>query len=71
MKNLNESQKDTLGIIATLTLFWIVMGYFVVTQPNYAQTKKTPQIEQKHVQSKVLDAYGELFLKNFERCQHK
>jgi hypothetical protein len=68
MKNLNESQKDTLGIVALLAMFWLVMGFFTVTQPDYCQTKKAQQIEEKHVQSKVLDAYGELFLKNFERC---
>ena len=63
MKNLNESQKDILGILATLTLFWIVMGFFTATQPDYCQTKKVQQVEEKHVQSKVLDAYGELFMK--------
>ena len=67
MKNLNESQKDILGILATLTLFWIVMGFFTATQPDYCQTKKAPQIEAKHVQSKVLDAYGELFMKKRAR----
>lgn len=25
MKNLNESQKDILGIVAILTLFWVLM----------------------------------------------
>jgi hypothetical protein len=65
---LTESQRDTLGIIFLLFIFWLVMSYFVVTQPNYMTSAKRPQIEKKHVQSKVLDAYGELFLKNFERC---
>lgn len=64
---LNESQKDITGILATLTLFWIVMGFFITTQPDYCQTKKTPQIEEKHTQSKVLDAYGELFMKKRAR----
>lgn len=67
MKNLNESQKDVLGIVTTLALFWIVMGFFTATQPDYCQTKKAPQIEAKHVQSKVLDAYGELFMKKRAR----
>jgi hypothetical protein len=66
---LNESQRDILGTIIALSLFWLVMGYFTATQPNYASSKKASQIEAKHVQSKVLDAYGKLFLKNFERCQ--
>jgi F0F1-type ATP synthase membrane subunit b/b' len=65
---LNESQRDILGTIIALSLFWSVMSYFIATQPNYMKREKAPQIEKKHVQSKVLDAYGELFLKNFERC---
>jgi len=65
---LNESQRDILGTVIALSLFWAVMSYFIVTQPNYASAPKAPQIETKHVQSKVLDAYGKLFLKNFERC---
>jgi len=65
---LNESQRDILGTVIALSLFWAVMSYFIATQPNYASEPKAPQIETKHVQSKVLDAYGKLFLKNFERC---
>jgi hypothetical protein len=68
MKNLNESQKDILGIVALLGIFWLVMGFFTATQPDYCQTNKVPKIVKKQTQSKVLDAYGELFIKNFERC---
>ena len=64
MKTLNENQKDILGTVVALSLFWIVMGYFTTTQPDYTKTTKAPQIEAKHVQSKVLDAYGELITKN-------
>jgi hypothetical protein len=66
---LNESQRDILGTVIALSLFWAVMSYFIATQPNYASSPKAPQIETKHVQSKVLDAYGKVLLKNFERCQ--
>jgi len=66
---LNESQRDILGTIIALSLFWAVMSYFIATQPNYMASEKRPQIETKHVQSKVLDAYGKVLLKNFERCQ--
>jgi F0F1-type ATP synthase membrane subunit b/b' len=66
---LNESQCDILGTIIALSLFWFVMSYFIVTQPNYLTKQKATQIEKKHVQSKVLDAYGKVLLKNFERCQ--
>ena len=64
MKALNESQKDILGTIVALSLFWIVMGYFISTQPTYMKTEKAPQIEAKHVQSPVLEKYGELITKN-------
>ena len=64
MKALNESQKDILGTIVALSLFWIVMGYFISTQPNYSSSPKASQIEAKHVQSPVLEKYGELITKN-------
>jgi len=64
MKTLNENQKDILGTVVALSLFWLVMLYFTATQPNYASSPKAPQIEEKHVQSKVLDAYGELITKH-------
>jgi hypothetical protein len=66
---LNESQRDILGTVVALSLFWAVMSYFIATQPNYMTSEKAPQIEREHVQSKVLDAYGKVLLKNFERCQ--
>jgi hypothetical protein len=64
MKALNENQKDILGTVVALSLFWTVMLYFTATQPNYNQTNKAPQIEEKQTQSKVLDAYGELITKH-------
>jgi len=67
MKALNENQKDIIGTIFALSLFWIVMGYFTATQPNYNQTNKAPQIEEKQTQSKVLDAYGELITKHTQK----
>jgi len=67
MKTLNETQKDILGTAIALTLLFTVIGYFTVTQPNYAENEKVPQIESKHVQSEVLNAYGELFTKKQAR----
>lgn len=64
MKALNENQKDIIGTVIALLLFWIVMGYFISTQPNYASSPKASQIEAKHVQSPVLEAYGELITKH-------
>jgi hypothetical protein len=64
MKTLNETQKDFLGGAIAFTLFWLVMGYFTATQPIHIKTDKVPQIVQKHVQSPVLEKYGELITKN-------
>lgn len=64
MKKLNESQKDILGGVIAFGLFWTVILYFTATQPNYASSPKAPQIEAKHVQSPVLEKYGELITKN-------
>jgi hypothetical protein len=64
MKTLNDTQKDFIGGAIAFTLFWTVMLYFTATQPTYMNTEKAPQIEGKHVQSKVLDAYGELITKH-------
>jgi hypothetical protein len=64
MKTLNETQKDFIGGAIAFTLFWTVILYFTATQPNYASSPKAPQIEAKHVQSPVLEKYGELITKN-------
>jgi hypothetical protein len=64
MKTLNETQKDILGTVVALSLFWLVMGYFTATQPDYCQTNKVPQIVKKQTQSPVLEKYGELITKN-------
>jgi D-Tyr-tRNAtyr deacylase len=64
MRTLNENQKDILGTILALSLFWLVMGYFTATQPDYTKSTKAPQIEAKHVQSPILEKYGELITKN-------
>ena len=64
MKALNENQKDIIGTVFALSLFWTVIGYFTITQPNYNNSHKAPQIEAKHVQSPVLEKYGQLITKN-------
>jgi hypothetical protein len=64
MKTLNENQKDIIGTVVALSLFWLVMCYFTATQPIHIKTDKVPQIVQKHVQSPVLEKYGELITKN-------
>jgi hypothetical protein len=64
MKTLNETQKDFLGGAVAFTLFWLVIGYFTFTQPDYTKSTKAPQIEAKHVQSPILEKYGELITNN-------
>jgi len=64
MKTLNETQKDFLGGAIAFTLFWLVIGYFTFTQPDYSQTNKVPQIVKKQTQSPVLEKYGELITNN-------
>lgn len=64
MKTLNDTQKDFIGGAIAFTLFWTVMLYFIATQPNYNQTNKVPQIEEKQTQSPVLEKYGALITKN-------
>jgi hypothetical protein len=64
MKTLNENQKDILGTIVAMSLFWLVMSYFISTQANYCQTNKVPQNVKKQTQSPVLEKYGELITKN-------
>jgi len=64
MRTLNETQKDFLGGAIAFTLFWLVIGYFTFTQPDYTKSTKAPQIEAKHVQSPILEKYGELITRN-------
>jgi len=64
MKTLNENQKDILGTVVALSLFWTVMLYFTATQPDYCQTNKVPQNVKKQTQSPILEKYGELITKH-------
>jgi len=64
MKTLNENQKDIIGTILALSLFWLVMGYFLSTTPNYIKEDKIIEDIPVHVQSPVLEKYGELITKN-------
>jgi hypothetical protein len=64
MRTLNENQKDILGTVVALSLFWAVIGYLSINQGNYCQTNKAPQIEEKQTQSLVLEKYGELITKH-------
>ena len=64
MKALNENQKDIIGTVFAMSLFTLVIGYLTINQAKYTENNKAPQIEAKHVQSPVLEKYGELITKN-------
>lgn len=64
---LTELQKDRIGIVLLLSLFWLVMGYFISTTPNYIKAEKVAPIEIKREQPKVLEQYGEYFTKKWAR----
>jgi hypothetical protein len=64
MKNLTESQKDIFNVVLPFALFWAVMMFFISTRPNYIQEDKIIEDIPVHVQSPVLEKYGELITKN-------
>jgi hypothetical protein len=64
MKTLNENQKDILGTVVALSLFWLVIGYLSINQADYCQTNKVPQNVKKQTQSPILEKYGELITKH-------
>jgi len=64
MKTLNETQKDILGTVVALSLFWLVIGYLSINQADYCQTNKAPQNVKKQTQSPILEKYGELITKH-------
>ena len=59
-----QKQKDALDAFIPVALFLVVMLYFISTRPNYIQEDKVIQDIPEHVQSKVLDGYGELIIKH-------
>ena len=67
MKKLNESQNEALNTFMPVALFLVVMLYFISTRPNYIQEDKVIQDIPEHVQSKVLDGYGELIIKHSQK----
>lgn len=64
MKKLNESQQDALNVVIPVALFWVVMAFFLATTPNYIKEDKIIEDIPVHVQSPVLEKYGELITKN-------
>ena len=64
MKKLNESQQDALNVVIPVALFWVVMLFFMSTTPNYIKEDKIIEDIPVHVQSDVLEKYGELITKH-------
>jgi len=62
-----QKQKEALDLFMPIALFLVVMLYFISTRPNYIQEDKIIQDIPEHVQSKVLDGYGELIIKHSQK----
>lgn len=62
-----QKQKEALDLFMPVALFLVVMLYFISTRPNYIQEDKIIQDIPEHVQSKVLDGYGELIIKHSQK----
>ena len=59
-----QKQKDALDLFMPVVLFLTVMLFFIATRPNYIKEDKIIQDIPVHVQSSVLEKYGELITKN-------
>jgi len=59
-----QKQNDTLDLLMPVALFLAVMIFFIATRPNYIKADKIIQDIPVHVQSPVLEKYGELITKH-------
>jgi hypothetical protein len=62
-----QKQNEALNTFMPIALFLVVMLYFISTTPNYIQEDKVIQEVPEHVQSPVLDGYGELIIKHTQK----
>ena len=62
-----RTRNEMLDLLMPVALFLVVMAFFIATTPNYIQEDKVIQEVPEHVQSKVLDAYGELIIKHTQK----
>jgi hypothetical protein len=51
-------------VVLPFVAFWAVMTFFLSTTPNYIKEDKIIEDLPTHVQSPVLEKYGELITKN-------
>jgi hypothetical protein len=62
-----RTRNEVFDLLMPVALFLVVMSFFIATTPNYIQEDKVIQEVPEHVQSKVLDAYGELIIKHTQK----
>ncbi len=61
---ITEKQNELLDLFMPVALFLVVMVFFITTRPNYIKADKIIQDIPVHVQSPVLEKYGELITKH-------
>jgi len=59
-----QKQNELLDLLLPVALFLAVMVFFIATRPNYIKADKIIEDIPTHVQSPVLEKYGELITKN-------
>jgi hypothetical protein len=59
-----QKQTELLDLFLPVALFLAVMVFFIATRPNYIKVDKIIQDIPTHVQSPVLEKYGELITKH-------
>ena len=60
----SQKQNELLDLFIPVALFLTVMIFFISTRVNYIKQDKIIQDIPVHVQSPVLEKYGELITKN-------
>jgi hypothetical protein len=59
-----QKQNELLDLFMPVALFLVVMVFFIATRPNYIKADKIIEYIPVHVQSPVLEKYGELITKH-------
>jgi hypothetical protein len=59
-----QKQNELLDLLLPVALFLAVMIFFIATRPNYIKADKIIEDIPVHVQSPVLEKYGELITKH-------
>jgi hypothetical protein len=59
-----RTRNEVLDLLMPVALFLVVMIFFISTTPNYIKEDKIIEDIPTHVQSPVLEKYGELITKN-------